>query len=478
MASGLTFGSCIAASSASSCSRRRLLSQRRGRAAVAPAVGVKVLQVVAREGLEGRPRVDLVDGRPVTGPDLRVTVNGLKFPNPFVIGSGPPGTNYAVMKKAFDEGWGGVVAKTVSLDAALVKNVTPRYAKLKSADGAEVIGWQNIELISDRPFEVMLAEFKRLKEEYPDRILIASIMDEYKRENWVEIVTRCEAAGVDAFEINFSCPHGMPERKMGAAMGQDCEVLAEVCGWVHEVATIPVWAKMTPNITDITEPARVCLDSGLEGVTAINTIMSVMGVNLDTLRPEPTVEGYSTPGGYSYKAIRPIALEKCMQLAQVIKANYSSGAPVASATHAAVPAHAGAPPAAPSPIAPTAGAASSPAPRSLSGMGGIETGFHAAEFILLGSNTVQVCTGVMVHGYPLVQNLCAELQQFMAKHEFESVEDFRGLSLGYFTTHTDLVHRQREALDKKKAARVGIASDDKWTGDGFVEESESMVSNQ
>ena len=383
--------------------------------------------------------MELKDGVPVAGPDLSVTVNGLKFPNPFVIGSGPPGTNYTVMKKAFDEGWGGVIAKTVSLNADLVKNVTPRYAKLKSEDGNEVIGWQNIELISDRSFEVMLAEFKQLKEEYPDRILIASIMDEYKKENWVEIVKRCEEVGVDAFEINFSCPHGMPERKMGAAMGQDCSVLDEVCEWVNEVATVPVWAKMTPNITDITEPARVCLEENMDGIAAINTIMSIMGVNLDTLAPEPCVEGHSTPGGYSYKAVRPIALAKCMAIAQMIKKDFPD--------------------------------------RTLSGIGGVDTGGHAAEFILLGSDTVQVCTGVMIHGYPLVQNLCAELQEFMGKHGFESIAEFKGMSLDYFTTHTDLVARQKEAIEKKKKAKVGIESDDKWTGEGFVAETESMVSN-
>ena len=383
--------------------------------------------------------MELKDGVPIAGPDLSVTVNGLKFPNPFVIGSGPPGTNYTVMKKAFDEGWGGVIAKTVSLNADLVKNVTPRYAKLKSEDGNEVIGWQNIELISDRSFEVMLAEFKQLKEEYPDRILIASIMDEYKKENWVEIVKRCEEVGVDAFEINFSCPHGMPERKMGAAMGQDCSVLDEVCGWVSEVATVPVWAKMTPNITDITEPARVCLEKNMDGIAAINTIMSIMGVNLDTLAPEPCVEGHSTPGGYSYKAVRPIALAKCMAIAQMIKKDFPD--------------------------------------RTLSGIGGVDTGGHAAEFILLGSDTVQVCTGVMIHGYPLVQNLCAELQEFMGKHGFESIAEFKGMSLDYFTTHTDLVARQKEAIEKKKKAKVGIESDDKWTGEGFVAETESMVSN-
>lgn len=378
-------------------------------------------------------------------PDLSVTVNGLKMPNPFIIGSGPPGTNYTVMKRAFDEGWGAVIAKTVSLDAAKVINVTPRYARLRAgANGSakgQIIGWQNIELISDRPLEIMLKEFKQLKEEYPDRILIASIMEEYNKADWEELIDRVEQTGIDAIEVNFSCPHGMPERKMGAAVGQDCALLEEVCGWINAKATVPVWAKMTPNITDISEPARVALKSGCEGVAAINTIMSVMGINLKTLHPEPCVEGYSTPGGYSAKAVHPIALGKVMSIAKMMKAEFNDKE------------------------------------YSLSGIGGVETGGDAAEFILLGANTVQVCTGVMMHGYGLVKKLNEELKEFMRMHNFSSIEDFRGASLPYFTTHMDLVARQQEAIRQRKAVKKGLQSDKDWTGDGFVKESESMVSN-
>lgn len=382
---------------------------------------------------------------PGAEPDLGVTVNGLRMPNPFVIGSGPPGTNYTVMKRAFDEGWGGVIAKTVSLDAAKVINVTPRYARLRAgANGSakgQIIGWENIELISDRPLEIMLKEFKQLKEEYPDRILIASIMEEYNKAAWEELIDRVEQTGIDALEINFSCPHGMPERKMGAAVGQDCALLEEVCGWVNAKATVPVWAKMTPNITDITQPARVALRSGCEGIAAINTIMSVMGINLNTLHPEPCVEGYSTPGGYSSKAVHPIALAKVMSIAKMIESEFGDK------------------------------------DFSLSGIGGVETGGDAAEFILLGADTVQVCTGVMMHGYGLVKKLSAELKDFMKAHNFSSIDDFRGVSLQYFTTHTDLVQRQQEAIKQRKAIRKGLQSDKDWTGDGFVKETESMVSN-
>ena len=230
-------------------------------------------------------------------PTLATTVDGLRLPNPFVIGSGPPGTNLSVINRAFREGWGAVIAKTVSLDSSKVVNVTPRYAKLLAADNKEVIGWENIELISDRPFSIWLDEFKRCKDTNPEGILIASVMEEYRKDAWVEIIERCEGAGVDAFELNFSCPHGLPERKMGAAMGQDPDILGEVVGWVMGVARKPVWSKMTPNVTHIEDPSRAALKAGCQGLSAINTIRSVMGVNLDTLRPEPSVEGLDDTGG-------------------------------------------------------------------------------------------------------------------------------------------------------------------------------------
>jgi len=371
-------------------------------------------------------------------PTLATTVDGLKLPNPFIIGSGPPGTNLNVITRAFQEGWGAVVAKTVSLDASKVINVTPRYAKLLAESG-EVIGWENIELISDRPFSLWIDEIKRCKDKFPDRVLIASIMEEYHRDAWIEIVERCQAAGVDAFELNFSCPHGLPERKMGAAMGENPEILEEVCGWVKSAAKKPVWAKMTPNVTHIEEPSRAALKGGATGISAINTIRSVMGVNLDTLRPEPSVEGYSTPGGYSSKAVKPIALRMIMEIATLIRNEFRG--------------------------------------RSLSGLGGIETGNDAAQFILLGADTVQVCTGVMKAGYECIKPMCDELLAFMARHNFETLADFKGRSLDYFTTHADLVKRQAERKSAQKAAdpkKKTISADGEWRGEEFVKQSDAL----
>ena len=166
-------------------------------------------------------------------PSLATTVNGLRLPNPFLIASGPPGTNLSVISRAFREGWGAVIAKNSEPGGLPRSSMCTRRAICQAHEaGAEVIGWENIELISDRPFSVWIDEFKKCKDLYPDRVLIASVMEEYRKDAWVEIVERCQDAGVDGFELNFSCPHGLPERKMGSAMGEDPEILEEVCGWV------------------------------------------------------------------------------------------------------------------------------------------------------------------------------------------------------------------------------------------------------
>src|SRR5215468_2097732 len=203
--------------------------------------------------------------------DLSITVNGIKFPNPFVLGSGPPGTNARVLAKSFEAGWGGAVAKTISLESAKVVNVVPRYGKLRSRTSGEVIGFENIELISDRPIEVWWDELRQTKKEYPHHVLIASIMEEYEKSRWQALTRMVQDTGVDGFELNFSCPHGMTERKMGSEMGEHPDLTEEVTGWVTEVAKIPVCAKMTPKMTNIREPALAAIKGGANGIAAINS---------------------------------------------------------------------------------------------------------------------------------------------------------------------------------------------------------------
>src|ERR1043165_9668406 len=336
----------------------------------------------------------------------------MKFDSPFVLRSGPPGTNGKVIARSYDLGWGGMVCKTFSLDASKVINTAPRYAKVKAKNHDEVIGFQNIELISDRPCEDWLVDLKQLKKQYPTKILIASIMEEYRKEAWQQIVRDVQATGVDGFELNLSCPHGLPERKMGMAMGENPDIVEEVVGWSKEVARIPVWAKMTPNVGNPTVPAAAALRGGADGISMTNTILSVCGIDLKTLRPMPTVEGHSVPGGYSGQAVRPIALRQVMEVARA-----NPGV-------------------------------------AISGIGGIETGTDAAQFFLLGASTVQICTGAMLRGYEIIDELKAELTKFMVDQKFANIREFVGKSLPYFTTHHDLVDRQKAAREAKEAARA------------------------
>jgi dihydroorotate dehydrogenase subfamily 1 len=362
--------------------------------------------------------------------DIGIVVNGMKFPNPFVIGSGPPSTNGQMMKKAFAEGWGGVVCKTMSLDASKVVNVAPRYGRLRSRVSGEVIGFENIELISDMPFEKWLDELADTKRAYPDRMLIASIMEEYNKDAWQEITERCLPTGIDGFELNLSCPHGLPERKMGSAMGQDCGICEEVVGWVKAVSKDkPVWAKMTPNITHIAEPAAAAKRGGADGISAINTILSVIGIDLKTFQPQPTVCGHTTPGGYSCQAVRPIALRMVMEIARDVPGI------------------------------------------AISGIGGVECAADALQFMLVGSSTVQSCTGPMLQGFGMVKELCEGTEKFMEQHGFAKLEDFIGKSLPFFTTHYELTRMQKEA----KVAKAGQSNRDReWSGDKITKQAEEL----
>jgi dihydropyrimidine dehydrogenase (NADP+)/dihydropyrimidine dehydrogenase (NAD+) subunit PreA len=206
-------------------------------------------------------------------------------------------------------------------------------------------------------------------------------------------------------------------------------------------AKVPVWAKMTPNVTHIEDPSRAALAAGCQGISAINTIRSVIGVNLETLRPEPTVEGHTTLGGYSCKAIMPIALRMCMELARMIRDEFPG--------------------------------------RSLSGIGGVESGRDAAQFLLLGCDTVQVCTYVMKSGYRVVRQMIDELSAFMDAHNFQTLADFKGHSLQYFTTHHDLVERQAAARKSARTATApadgqAISADHQWRGEDFVRQSDAL----
>ena len=293
-------------------------------------------------------------------PTLETTFCGIQCLNPFWLASAPPTNCGEQVMRAFDAGWGGAVWKTIGEP---ITNVSSRYSSI-DWEGRRMMGFNNIELISDRPIEVNLQEIAEVKRRYPKHVVIASLMVESKRETWHDIVQRAEDAGADGLELNFGCPHGMSERGMGSAVGQVPEYCEQITAWVKEKARTPVIVKLTPNISDIRMPARAAKRGGADALSAINTINSITGIDLDTFQPSPNVDGKSSHGGYCGPAVKPIALN----MVQQIQSDPASALP-------------------------------------LSGIGGIGSWRDAAEFILLGCGTVQVCTAAMHYGYRIVEDM-------------------------------------------------------------------------
>ncbi|MFZ0619100.1 MAG: NAD-dependent dihydropyrimidine dehydrogenase subunit PreA [Candidatus Acidiferrales bacterium] len=311
--------------------------------------------------------------------DLRVKFCGIESPNPFWLASGPPTNTGDQVMRAFDAGWGGAVWKTIGEP---IQNTSSRYGAI-DYNGAKMMGFNNIELISDRPIDVNLREIAEVKKRYPKQLVIASLMVESKRDVWHDIVRRAEDAGSDALELNFGCPHGMSERGMGAAVGQVPEYTEMITAWAKEKASTPVISKLTPNVTDITHIALAAERGGADAVSLINTINSLMGVDLETFAPRPNVGGKSSHGGYCGPAVKPIALHLVSSVARKIK----------------IP---------------------------IVGIGGIGAWNDAAEHISLGASCVQVCTAAMHYGFRIVEDMADGLAAYMDDHGYRTIEDFRG----------------------------------------------------
>ncbi|HEX8396977.1 MAG TPA: NAD-dependent dihydropyrimidine dehydrogenase subunit PreA [Pyrinomonadaceae bacterium] len=335
--------------------------------------------------------------------DLSVNFAGIKSPNPFWLASAPPTNMGSMVERAFDAGWGGAVWKTLGEP---IVNVSSRLASIDHG-AMRMIGLNNIELITDRPLEVNLKEIYECKKKYPKHAVIVSLMVESKREAWHEIVKRAQDTGADGFELNFGCPHGMSERGMGSAMGQVPEYTCMVTEWVKEVSALPVIVKLTPNVTNIVPPGRAAQKGGADAVSLINTINSVMGVDIETMIPYPNVGGMAAHGGYCGTAVKPIALNMVSELARDAEFN--------------IP---------------------------ISGIGGINTWRDAVEFLLLGAGTIQVCTAVMHFGYRIVEDLIDGLNNYLDEKGFASVNDIIGKSVPRVTDWSNL------DLNYKVVARV------------------------
>ena len=354
-------------------------------------------------------------------PTLATTFAGIPCLNPFWLASAPPTNSGEQIMRAFDAGWGGAVWKTIGEP---VTNVSSRYSALDYG-GVKMLGFNNIELLSDRPIATNLRELAEVKRRYPKHAVIASLMVASDRDSWHDIVARSEDAGADGLELNFGCPHGMSERGMGSAVGQVPEYAEQITYWVKERAHTPVIVKLTPNITDIRMPARAAKRAGADALSAINTLNSITGIDLDTFEPRPLVDGHSSHGGYCGPAVKPIALN----MVQQIMADPDAQLP-------------------------------------LSGIGGIATWQDAAEFILLGCGNVQVCTAAMHYGYRIIEDLADGLLHYMRQKGFETLDDFRGLSLPRVTDwkHLNLNYRVVANIHADKCIGCQLCYTACWDG--------------
>jgi len=324
--------------------------------------------------------------------DLTSNTGGIISPNPFWLASAPPANSGDQVQRAFDAGWGGAVWKTLGEP---IRNVSSRYGAIDHGD-RRIIGLNNIELITDRSLEINFREIYETKKKYPKHAVIASLMVE-TREEWKDIIKRAIDSGADGLELNFGCPHGMCERGMGSAVGQEPAVNEEITSWAKEYSTVPVLVKLTPNVGDIVPHGLAAKRGGADGVSLINTIKSIIGVDLDLMVPHPRVGDRATNGGYCGPAVRPIALHMVGQLAR----SPEFGIPI-------------------------------------SGIGGVGNWKDALEFMLLGSSSVQVCTAVMHHGFRIVEDMIEGMEGWMREKGFERTTDFIGKAIPSYKEWGDL----------------------------------------
>ena len=337
---------------------------------------------------------------------LKTSVLGIDFENPFLLASAPPTAKIESIDKAFSLGWGGAVLKTITPDDLEMIEASQRYATWHN--GSKVCGFENIELLSHLTIQEWLDGIKYLKQKHPTKVQIASIMAPVVKAEWQNMVKTFNHSGADAFELNFSCPHGMPEKGIGMAIGTNAEISAMITGWVKEVAELPVFVKLSPNVTNIVEIAKAVENAGADGLAAINTVQSLMGIDLENFEPKPNVNGQSTFGGYSGIAVKPIGLRCVAQIRQ------NSNLPIL-------------------------------------GMGGIATWSDAAEYMAVGADVVQICTEVMVNGYSIIKGLKKGLEDYLERKGFNNPEELRDKAIPNLTAH--------EKLNKSKQVYPSINDD-------------------
>ena len=355
---------------------------------------VPIKDLVTRLYDQVKPECDIPT--PTDEDRLRCNMCGIPLENPFLLSSSVVASTYDMCARAFEAGWAGVCFKTIcSLD---IHEASPRFSAITGSDRS-IIGFKNIEQLSDHSVEENMAVFRKLKENYPDKFILASIMGQ-NEEEWGELAGLCEKNGADAVELNFSCPNMMDEG-LGSDIGQVPELVERFTAAAKRGCSIPVLAKLTPNVASMSPAAEAAKRGGADGIAAINTIKSITGVDIDTYVAEPDVHGRSALGGYSGNAVKPIALRFISELGLN---------PELKELH-------------------------------ISGMGGIETWQDALEFILLGAGTVQVTTAVMQYGYRIIDDLKAGLNLYLTEKRFKNVTEAIGLGLSTLSETTEALER-------------------------------------
>ena len=338
-----------------------------------------------------------------TIPSLAIDFCGIPCENPFFLASSAVCTNYEMVARAFEAGWAGVFYKTICMQE--IREVSPRFDACQQEGSADFYAFRNMEQLSENPMEVDFDILRRLKQDYPSKVVVASIMGQ-NEEEWIKLAKMAEAAGVDAVELNFSCPQ-MRMAGMGSDVGQNPELVLFYTTFVKRSVSIPVIPKMTPNITHITEPAMSAYFAGADAISAINTIKSV------TMGDRARVSGHKTISGLSGRAVRPIALRHILEMAKTPMTRTAS-------------------------ILDESKNSMYGKGMEISGIGGIETWKDALEFIQLGCRNVQVCTAVMQYGYRIIDDLILGMQHYLAERGIASLDSIVGEELPNFVTPTDL----------------------------------------
>lgn len=376
------------------------------------------------------------------GHNLEVFSNGLLYENPFILASAPPSASFEQIDKAFNMGWAGAVTKTISTEEVESKNVMPRFSVIKNKN--KIVAFENIEMLSEKRFDYWLNSIYKLKQKHPSKILVVSIMGAKGAKSWGQIALQVEDAGADAVELNFSCPNGVAKQGVGLAIGQNKDAISIITKEVKKSIKIPVIVKLTPNVAGIAEFALAATEAGADGLCAINTVLGLIGIDIETFLPKPNVNGYSSFGGISGNCIKPIGLRCIAEISLALNEKYTAYNNI-----------------------------------SVHAVGGVSDWKDTVEYISVGADVVQICTEVMINGFGIIDKLKSGLTEYLSRKNFSSLNEIRGIALNKITTHDKLDRSYKTSAkinyDKCKNCGTCINICNNSGGDAFYYDTKNTI---